>query len=170
MLINLAHHLKMAVHKITIQYESLQHHEIDPTLKEVFEVATAQLEHSYAPYSDFNVGAAVLLENGAICSGCNQENAAYPLCLCGERVALFHAGTRYTGVPIKALAIICRNNKTPLTAPASPCGACRQVISEFVDRQKSAFPIYLLADGVDFIYKFSGIDSLLPLSFSGESL
>jgi len=160
----------MKTHELKLEFQEFIFSDLDQPIQNLFEAASAQLEHSYAPYSNFNVGAAVSLENGEICTGCNQENSSYPLCLCGERVALFHAGTRYPSVGITALVITCRNNKKQLEKPVSPCGACRQVISEFTDKQKKAFPIYLKVDGKDIIYKFKDIGPLLPFSFSSAYL
>jgi len=160
----------MKVHQIKIEFQEFELINLDPSIQELFKEAATQLAHSYAPYSNFNVGAAVSLENGEICTGCNQENSSYPLCLCGERVALYHAGTRFPESKITALAITCRNNKKKLEKPVSPCGACRQVISEFSDKQKQSFPIYLKVDDNDLVYRFSDIGQLLPFSFSSAYL
>ena len=118
---------------------------------------------AYAPYSGFRVGAAVLLENGEIIIGNNQENAAYPSGLCAERVALFYASANFPSIGVKALAISNVNNKT-----AKPCGACRQVIAEYEDL--SGIPIRIILDGANSIKVFEGIDNLLPLRFKKDDL
>jgi len=120
-------------------------------------------QKAYAPYSGFCVGAAVLLENGEIIIGNNQENAAYPSGLCAERVALFYASAKFPTIGIKALAISNANNKD-----AKPCGSCRQVIAEYEDL--SGIPIRIILDGENTIKVFEGIDNLLPLRFNKSDL
>jgi len=139
--------------------------ELDETIQILFKHAIDQLDVSYAPYSDFNVGAALLLESGDIVVGCNQENASYPLCMCAERVALYNAGSNFPNQQIKALVITCRNNHKPIEGPVSPCGACRQVIHEFGLKQDYHFPIYLSVVDSDIVYQFKSIKELLPYSF-----
>lgn len=122
-------------------------------------------QHSYAPYSHFCVGAAVLLENGMIIKGCNQENVSYPAGICAERAALYAAGAQYPDCPIMILAIAARNTEgVLLTEPISPCGICRQVIIETETRFKR--PVRILLYGTNKTYVIDGIKSLMPLSFS----
>ncbi|CAN0595740.1 unnamed protein product, partial [Ectocarpus sp. 12 AP-2014] len=83
-------------------------------------------QRAYAPYSSFNVGASILLDNGEIVEGNNQENASYPSGLCAERVAIFYAGANYPGVKIKAIAITAASLNHEVNEPAAPCGNCRQ--------------------------------------------
>ena len=83
--------------------------------------------------SNFKVGAAVLLENNITVKGSNQENAAYPSGLCAERVALFSAGSQYPGIKIKSIAVTAFKNLEPEPCPASPCGACRQVMARLCE-------------------------------------
>src|ERR1035437_1956912 len=90
--------------------------------------AEKAMHNAYAPYSEFIVGAAVLLENGKLVTGNNQENAAYPSGICAERVAIFYACAQYPKVAVKTIAIIC---DTKTNEPVTPCGACRQVIAEY---------------------------------------
>ena len=137
--------------------------------QEVMTKAIDMLANVYAPYSGFYVGSAVLTESGSIYGGCNQENASYPLCICGERVALFNAGANEPKTPIKLLAIVCHNPKNKVDKPVSPCGACRQVISEFEKRHKQSFPILLKGDS-DTIYKLESGSELLPFSFDNTYL
>lgn len=132
--------------------------------KALIDLAKEQLDVAYAPYSNFHVGAALILENGKKITGCNQENASYPLCTCGEHNALVTAGNNQPGVKIKTLAIVARNPSTPVTQPVTPCGACRQIIAEFEVRQDA--PIRLLLQGeTGDIYEFESVKGLLPLSF-----
>jgi cytidine deaminase len=137
--------------------------------KTVMQKAIDMLDNVYAPYSEFYVGAAVLTNTGNIYGGCNQENASYPLCMCGERVALYNAGANEPNIPIKTLAIVVHNPKKFIDKPISPCGACRQVISEFAMRHKQDFPI-LLKGGGDMIYRLSSSDELLPFGFDSKYL
>jgi cytidine deaminase len=130
--------------------------------------AQEQTQKAYAPYSHYAVGASVLLENGKIFAGSNQENAAYPSGLCAERVALFYANAQYPEVPVKAIAIAASVNGDFAVTPVSPCGACRQVILETEIRFRH--PITLLLYGKEQIYLFDSIKTLLPFSFSEVSL
>ena len=122
-------------------------------------------DRSYAPYSKFHVGAALLLNNGEVVIGCNQENAAYPAGICAERTALFAAGAQYPDVPVKTLAIAARTANGELQdEPVSPCGICRQVIIETETRFNQQVRILLY--GRNKIYAIDGIGSLMPLSFT----
>ncbi len=132
-------------------------------------VAIAQLEHAYAPYSKFHVGAAVRLVNGEIFTGSNQENASYPLCMCGERVALYNAAADRPHVAMATLAITIRNQRLAINKPVSPCGACRQVIAEYENRHGHKIKILLKSDS-DEIYEINSVADLLPLGFNGTFL
>jgi len=142
----------------------------DLTLEEktLMERAISMLDNAYAPYSKFYVGAAALTTSGNIYVGCNQENASYPLCICGERVALFNAGANEPTEPIKLLAIVCHNPRKKVDQPVSPCGACRQVIAEFELRHKTVYSILLKGD-TDKIYRTDS-KSLLPFGFDSNFL
>ena len=124
---------------------------------------------AYAPYSGFQVGAALRLDNDLIVVGNNQENAAYPSGLCAERVALFAAHSQHPGLNILTIAIsACRKGHTTYLE-VSPCGGCRQVMMEFQSLQDR--DIEVLMEGPDgTIYLLSSIDTLLPLKFSKNSL
>ncbi|MBC7861760.1 MAG: cytidine deaminase, partial [Bacteroidia bacterium] len=124
---------------------------------------------AYAPYSKFYVGAALLLENGEVVTGSNQENAAYPSGLCAERVAIYYAGARFPGVTIKTLVISCKATGIKLNQPVSPCGACRQAIAEYETRQKEKIRI-IMSGEVGPLLASEGIENLLPLMFKGEFL
>ena len=120
---------------------------------------------SYTPYSNFHVGAGVILNNGQEYIGCNQENAAFPAGLCAERTALFAAGAQYPDNPIKILAIAARGTDDELTEePVTPCGTCRQVIIETETRFKQEVRILLY--GTKHTYILDGIKQLMPLSFT----
>ncbi len=123
---------------------------------------------AYAPYSGFKVGAAVLLSNGIIVKGNNQENAAYPSGLCAERVALFSANANYPDAHVEAIAIcVVKNNQiTPL--PVSPCGSCRQVMLETEYRYGTPIKIILL--GANQINVLQSAHDLLPLCFTPKEL
>ena len=119
---------------------------------------------SYAPYSNFHVGAAVLLKNGVIVTGTNQENVAYPSGLCAERTALFYANSQYPDVPVKALAIVARDAEGVAKCDIiSPCGACRQVMVE--TEKRFGRPMRVLLCGAEEVYVAESASSLLPLSF-----
>lgn len=124
---------------------------------------------AYAPYSKFNVGAALLLENGEIVLGNNQENAAYPSGMCAERVAIWAAGATYPEVKIIKLAISASSTITKVDKPVGPCGACRQSLSEYEIKQKQAFPLLFMGE-VGEIVKTESLLSLLPFSFDSSYL
>lgn len=142
--------------------------ELGEEVQKTIDAAIAAAANSYAPYSGFNVGAAVLLENGEIVSGSNQENAAYPSGLCAERVALFWAGAHYSHLAIKIMAVVALKDGKIVADAAAPCGSCRQVINESVARQKMSFPLYMV--GANRVVKVDDANDLLPLSFGPSSL
>lgn len=123
---------------------------------------------AYAPYSGFHVGAAVLLGDGRIVTGNNQENSAYPSGLCAERVALFYANANYPTAEVKTIAISAAKNGILVSEPVKPCGSCRQALAETELRFET--PIRILLDGQDSILLLNGVESLLPLSFSKKDL
>lgn len=118
---------------------------------------------SYAPYSHFNVGAAVRLEDGTIIKGSNQENAASPSGLCAERTAMFAAGANYPGVPMVSIAIAGGPSLGLCANPATPCGACRQVMAEY--QKIGGKPMSVILVGTDKIWKFDRVDDVLPFIF-----
>ena len=135
----------------------------------LIEKAIEATSHSYAPYSHFCVGAALLLNNGVEITGCNQENAVYPVGLCAERVAVLSSQAQYPNTKILSLAIAARNTEGEfVTVPVSPCGSCRQVILEQEMRFKH--PIRIILVGQKGIFIFNSIKDLLPFAFSEESL
>lgn len=143
--------------------------ELPLEIQEVFHRAIEVRKNAYAPYSEFEVGVAILLENGKIVIGSNQENAAYPSGLCAERVAIFSAGAIYPSVKIKALVITATSRKSINTEPIPPCGACRQAIAEYELKQEEAIEIYFMgAEGKIILAK--SIKDLLPLLFDKKFL
>ncbi len=137
--------------------------------KQLVDAARAATANSYAVYSNFNVGAAVLLDNGVIVKGSNQENAAYPSGLCAERTTLFWANSQYPENAVLAMAIAARTDKGELPMPIPPCGACRQVILETEKRFGKAIKIILFGTKESYIIE-DGIKALMPLSFDSAFL
>ena len=151
--------------QLKIQIRECQMDELTSDEQFLVEKAIESTNNSYAPYSNFHVGAAIQLENGEVLPGCNQENAAFPAGLCAERSAIFAAGAQYPEVPITMLAIAARNTKGELTEePVSPCGTCRQVLIETETRHGQSIRILLY--GKRCIYVMEGIKNLMPLSFT----
>ncbi|WP_010665369.1 cytidine deaminase [Marinilabilia salmonicolor] len=136
--------------------------------KELVEKAEEIAKDAYAVYSNFSVGAAVLLENGIIVTGSNQENAAYPSGLCAERVALFYASSQYPDTAVKAIAVTALRNKQPLDEPVPPCGSCRQVFVEWEKRFKQ--PFVVLMAGKKKIIRIEKASWLLPFNFQSDFL
>lgn len=133
--------------------------------KKLLQEAARAAEKAYAPYSKFKVGAAVLLEDGSVFTGNNQENAAYPSGICAERVALFFAMAQ-TQVKITAIALSCESGTHE---PGTPCGACRQAIAEYEQKQESKIRI-IMGGPRTHIYIANGIESLLPFMFGAKNL
>ncbi|USD26062.1 cytidine deaminase [Flagellimonas marinaquae] len=143
--------------------------ELSQNDKKLLEKAKEAMQNAYAPYSKFKVGAAVLLENGEVVQGNNQENASYPSGLCAERVAVFHAGATYPGVTILAVAIVASSSLHEVTVPAAPCGNCRQSMIEYEQKQKSPISIILgVPNGP--VYKCASMSDILPLAFNSSFL
>lgn len=143
--------------------------ELTETQKSVVEAAKKATLTSYAPYSRFHVGAAVLLDDGEILTGSNQENAAYPSGTCAERTVLFYAGAHRPDAKVTTLAIAARSADGRLTPEVcSPCGACRQVILE--SQYRAGRPIEILLCSATEVYVVDGIEPLLPLGFDYDSL
>lgn len=124
---------------------------------------------AYAPYSKFRVGCSLLLDNGEIVKGSNQENAAYPSGLCAERVAIFQAGALYPDAKIIKMAITAASDTNQTKSPIPPCGACRQSISEYEFKQNSPIEIYFMGETGE-VYKSDSIKNLLPLTFDKNFL
>lgn len=129
----------------------------------VAEAAISATASSYAPYSGFNVGAAVMLEDGEIITGSNQENAAYPSGLCAERTAMFYAGAHRPDKAMVKIAIAGGQSGVLCSDPATPCGACRQVMAQY--QARGGRPMEVILVGGERIWKFSKVDDILPLIF-----
>ena len=143
------------------EYESLD--QLDPRDRELAQAAIEATKSSYAPYSHFNVGAAVRLDNGEIIKGSNQENAAYPSGICAERTAMFYASANYPENAMTAIAITASQNGTLCDNPVTPCGSCRQVMAQY--QTKGGQPMEILLVGGKKIWKFGKVDDVLPLIF-----
>lgn len=149
----------------------MQFHQIEELAVEeqiLVKAAIKATDNSYAKYSHFHVGAALLLEDGSIVTGANQENAAYPSGLCAERSAIFAAQSQHPEFSIKTIAIAARNDEGFTRQPISPCGACRQVMMEMEDRYKS--DVRVLLYGVEGVYAIRSIKDLLPVSFVDDCM
>lgn len=144
------------------EYESLN--ELPADYRLLMEKAAEATKSSYAPYSKFNVGAAVLMGNGEIVTGSNQENAASPSGLCAERVALFAAHHNYPSSPVKAIAIIGSQNGILTSTLTYPCAACLQVMLE--SQKRAGAPIAVIVGSAEKIQVMESVDALLPFSFS----
>ena len=143
------------------EYDSLE--QLDAEDRKLADAAIDAMKNAYAPYSGFSVGAAVMFEDGEIVKGSNQENAAYPSGLCAERTALFYASASRPDKAMAALAIAAGQNGEICGTPATPCGACRQVMAQY--QVKSGRPMKILLVGADRIWEFDKVDDLLPLIF-----
>lgn len=131
--------------------------------------ARKALEFSYSPYSNFKVGAAIQLTSGTIVTGFNIENASYPVCLCAEQTTISAVKTQYPNQVMQSMAITVRNPHQPVHCPATPCGQCRQMLSE--QEHINGSPIRLLLQGeTGPIWLFESVSYLLPLGFSGSLL
>ncbi len=143
------------------EYDNID--QLEPQDKELAQAAIEALSGSYAPYSNFNVGAAVRMEDGEIVKGSNQENAAYPSGLCAERTALFYASASRPGKAIISIAIVAGQNGNLCATPATPCGACRQVMAQY--QLKGGKPMSVILAGAEKVWVFDKVDDLLPLIF-----
>ena len=158
----------MKEYNLTAKMRAYKWEELSEEQRAVITVAKEQTKRSYCPYSHFHVGAGLLLENGEIIRGCNQENAAYPSGLCAERAALFAAGAQYPEVPVKRLAIACFTGGHFTKEPGAPCGGCRQVMLESEHRYGGKMEVLLY--GEEETYVFESAADLLPLTFVKENL
>lgn len=136
--------------------------------QELVQTAMKATDNSNAKYSHFRVGAALLLADGSVVIGANQENAVFPLGLCAERTAIFAAQAQRPDQPIVKLAIAARNESGFMANPVSPCGSCRQVILEMEERYNQ--PIRILLYGTNGVYLIDSVRDLLPLCFIDGSM
>ncbi len=155
---------------ITTTFEVFQSvADLSENIQALMQQAIETRKKAYAPYSHFRVGAAILLDNGKIVLGSNQENAAYPSGLCAERVAIYQAGAIYPDVRMLTIAITAASDSNPTLSPIPPCGSCRQSIAEYEFKQDTPIEIYFMGESGE-VYKSNSINNLLPLSFNKTSL
>ncbi len=148
-------------------YENISELPID--VQDLMSQAVEIRKKAYAPYSKFRVGAAILLDNGKVVLGSNQENAAYPSGLCAERVAVFQAGALYPDAKMIKIAISATSDENPVKSPIPPCGACRQSIAEYEFKQDNDIEIYFMGEVGD-IYLSESLKNLLPFVFDKNYL
>lgn len=143
--------------------------ELHPEERELLEMARAATKTSHAPYSNYHVGAAVKMANGAIFTGSNQENAAFPAALCAERVAVFAAASTLPETPIAAIAVSAKADAFPVDEPVTPCGMCRQAIVEYEIKFGNKIKIILSGESGK-VFIIHGMSNLLPLTFFEKGL
>lgn len=156
--------------EINIKFKVIENkNALDEIEKNLYDKAFQARENAYAVYSNFLVGCALLLENGEIITGNNQENAAYPSGLCAERTTIFWASANFPKVKIKKLFVIGAPKEALTSIPIPPCGSCRQSILEYEALQKEEIEIYFASLHGE-IYKTRSIRDLLPFSFDSSFL
>ena len=149
---------------LSIHYRECQAEELSPHLQQLVQKAKEACETSYAPYSKFHVGAALLLNNGEIVTGSNQENASFPAGTCAERCAVFYANARWPEAAVTHIAIAAIDGSGQFTEhPITPCGVCRQVLSE--TQKRGGINLHVLFYGRSGVRIIESIDDLLPFSF-----
>jgi cytidine deaminase len=162
--------LPMTRHQISISFSNYStENELPEASLFLLNTALENMNNAYAPYSHFQVSAAIRLSNGEVVTGSNQENAAYPSGMCAERSAIYYAGARFPKDKIEEILVIARREGESELVPACPCGSCRQAMLEYEERQSS--PIKLIFKQKD--AGFIGLDSVsdsLPFKFEAESL
>ena len=149
----------------TCHYTLCSYDELTEQDRQLIDAAKEATQRSYAPYSQFHVGAAAMLADGTFVSGNNQENAAYPSGMCAERTTLFYAGATHPNTPVVALSIAACTDGAFTSKPIAPCGACRQVMLEICDY--NAFEIVLVS-GEE--YKTLSLKDFLPYAFSLKNI
>lgn len=150
---------------ITVEVTELTYDELSESERTLVDAARAATERSYAPYSHFHVGAAILLSNGEVITGANQENVAYPSGTCAERSACYYAGATYPDSRFVEMAVAARGTDgVEVAEPVAPCGACRQALLEY--EMLAGHNVPLLLVGRDRIFRLPSIRSSLPLAFT----
>lgn len=150
--------------KIAAELEELTWDELGGEDQSLLMEAKVISEKAYAPYSNFHVGAAVLLNSGKILKSSNQENVSFPVGVCAERLVLGYAGANFPNDPVKKLAIVAKREGEEEWASVSPCGLCRQTISETEKRFNQSITLLILKPGGQ-VLKIPGIQALLPFKF-----
>ncbi|BDC99617.1 cytidine deaminase [Persicobacter psychrovividus] len=159
----------MSKEKLTIEFERVGFDDLTTTEQELVAQARAAAKNAYAPYSHFQVGAALLLADGAIHTGNNQENSAYPSGLCAERTVLFATSANKPDMRVVTLVITAKKEEAETFQAVTPCGACRQVMTEYMDKQSAPYQVILEAGNQQFI-KVKDVRDLLPFTFSKDQL
>lgn len=150
---------------IIIPLKVAAYDELSDTDRQLVDLARQATHRSYAPYSHFRVGAAILLDNGEIVSGANQENVAYPSGTCAERTACFYAHATYPEAKFLTIAIAARDTDgNEVTNPIAPCGACRQALLEY--ETLAGHPVRVILTGATTLYILPSVRSLLPFAFT----
>lgn len=148
-------------------YDSIT--ELPKDIQDLMEQSVNARNAAYAPYSKFNVGAAILLDNGEVIIGSNQENASYPSGLCAERTAIYYAGAKFPKAKLLKMALTASSQNQVTNQPIPPCGACRQTIAEYEVKQNAPIEIYFMgAEGK--VVKSKSLVNLLPLIFESSVL
>jgi cytidine deaminase len=143
--------------------------ELPGDVQSLMEQAIEAREKSYSPYSQFKVGAAIMLDNGEVVTGSNQENASYPAGLCAERTAIFYAGAKFPEAKILKMALTARSENHQMEVPTPPCGSCRQAIAEYEVKQEKPIEIFFMGEKGK-VVKSNSISDLLPLIFDNSYL
>ena len=155
----------MRQHDITTSITIARYDELSADDRKLVDAAREATSRAYSPYSKFSVGAAILLSNGEIVTGANQENVAFPSGTCAERTACFYAHARYPQASFFAIAIAARGTDgKELAQPISPCGSCRQALLEYETLAQHNVKVILVSQND--IYILPSLRSLLPLAFS----
>lgn len=150
---------------IVVPVQSVEYSELTAEQQRVVDEARDATLRSYAPYSKFRVGAAILLSDGSVVTGSNQENVAYPSGTCAERTACYYAGANHPEARFEKIAISARGTDgEEVSLPIPPCGACRQALLEYEKLAQHDVEVILV--GRDSIYILPSVGSLLPLAFS----
>lgn len=158
---------EIKIESILYAYDSLS--ELPESIQSLMHKAVEARDKAYAPYSKFNVGAALLLDNGEVITGSNQENASYPSGLCAERTAIYYAGAKFPEAEIMQMAITAASQNQKTSEPIPPCGACRQAIAEYEVKQKTPIKIYFMGE-IGKVIRSNSLANLLPFVFDKSSL
>ena len=148
-------------------FDSVQ--ELPSDIQELMKMSVEAREKAYSPYSRFQVGAALLLDNNEIITGSNQENASYPAGLCAERTAIFYAGAKFPDAKMLKLVLSAKSLNYTVDRPTAPCGSCRQAIAEYELKQEQPIEIYFMGE-TGKVLKADSIAALLPLIFDKSFL
>ena len=149
--------------------KKIVNNELDIKDQELIANAKEAFVSAYAPYSGFLVGASILLNDGQVINGSNQENVAYPSGLCAERVAMFYVGSKFPDIKIRTIAVSVFSKSFEVTDVISPCGACRQVMAEYEEKQGQPIKVILHSPN-DQVLIANKVQDLLPFMFKSPQL